>query len=26
MMIGTCVALVSIPVATVVGAYIYQEM
>jgi len=25
-MIGTCVALVSIPVATVVGAYIYQEM
>src|SRR5207245_5527789 len=26
MMIGTCVALVSIPVATVVGAYVYKEM
>ena len=26
MVIGTCVALVSIPVATVVGAYVYKEM
>jgi len=26
MMIGTCVALVSIPVATVVGEYVYKEM
>src|SRR2546422_8366341 len=26
MVIGTCVALVSIPVATVVGAYVYKEI
>src|SRR5216110_2993392 len=26
MVIGTCVALVSLPVATVVGAYVYKEM
>ena len=26
MTIGTCVALVSIPVATVVGAYVYKEV
>ena len=26
MVIGTCVALISIPVATVVGAYVYKEM
>jgi len=26
MTIGTCVALISIPLATVVGAYVYKEM
>jgi len=26
MAIGTCVALISIPLATVVGAYVYKEM
>ncbi len=26
MVIGTCVALVSLTVATVVGAYVYKEM
>src|SRR5438128_4107268 len=26
MVIGTCVALVALPVATVVGAYVYKEV